>query len=260
MPDCIATPADGETITDRGGRKVVLLASHDDITITWYRIAPGEEGPEPHVHHRHTDAFYVIDGELGFRLGPDREAVRLGAGGLVAAPPNVVHTFINDGDGEVEFLNLHTPDGGFGGFMRARRDGDESATFDTDDPPPDGGLPLSEAIVSGPGEGERLLRANRVALLKAALPELSFFEFTVDGRLGGPDPHHHDDQVDSFYALEGELEMTVGEAKHRAGPGTLASIPRGVTHAFGHPGEGVARFLNVHAPDAGFADLMRGLS
>jgi quercetin dioxygenase-like cupin family protein len=236
-----------------------LLAVREDITFTWYRIGPGEEGPEPHVHRRHTDAFYVIDGELGFRLGPDRERVTMAAGGLVAAPPNVVHTFVNDGESEVEFLNIHTPDGGFGDFMRARRDGDERATFDTKAPPPDGGRPLADAIVSGPGEGERLVRANRVALLKAALEEISFFEFEVDGALGGPDPHHHDDQVDSFYVLDGELEVTVEETKHRAGPGTLASIPRGVTHAFAHRGPGVARFLNVHAPDAGFADFMRGV-
>jgi quercetin dioxygenase-like cupin family protein len=182
----------------------------------------------------------------------------MGAGGLVAAPPNLIHTFVNDGDGEVEFLNLHTPDGGFAAFMRARRDGDESATFDTAAPPADGGLPLSEAIVSGPGEGEPLERGNRVALLKAALPEISFFEFTVDGPLGGPGLHDHDDQVDSFYVLEGALEVTAGEETHRAEPGTLASIPRGVTHAFAHPDGGSVRFLNVHAPDAGFADFMRG--
>ncbi len=258
MSDHLTTPATGETITDRENRRVVLLAVREDITVTWFRIGPGEKGPDPHIHHDHTDAFYVIDGELGFRLGPDREPVHTGSGGLVAAPPNVVHAFINDGDAPVEFLNFHTPDGGFGDFMRGRRDGDESATFDTADPPPDGGRPLSEAIVSGPGEGERLERANRVALLKAALPELSFFEFEVDGPLGGPPPHSHDDQVDNFYVLDGALHVTVGDAEHRAEPGTLASIPRGVTHAFAHRGDGVARFLNIHAPDAGFADFLRG--
>jgi quercetin dioxygenase-like cupin family protein len=258
MPEHLSSAADGETITDREQRRVVMLASHHDITVTWYRIGPGEEGPEPHVHHLHTDAFYVLEGELGFRLGPDREPVSTGAGGLVAAPPNVVHTFVNDGNAEVEFLNIHTPDGGFGAFMRARRDGDEEATFDTAEPPPDGGRPLSEAIVCGPGEGERLERANRVALLKAALPEMSFFEFTVEGPLGGPAPHHHDDQVDNFYVLSGELEILAGEVTHRAGPGAFASIPRGVTHAFAHRSEDVARFLNVHAPDAGFANFIRG--
>lgn len=248
----------GETITDRPNRRVVLLAVRDDITVTWYRIGPGEEGPDPHVHHHHTDAFYVLEGELGFRLGPDRERAVMAAGGLVAAPPNVVHTFVNDGEREVEFLNIHTPDGGFGDFMRARRDGDEEATFDTAATPADGGRPLGDAILSGPGEGERLERANRVALLKVALPEISLFEFTVEGPLGGPAPHDHDDQVDNFYVLEGELAVTVGETEHRAGPGTMASVPRRTTHAFSHEGAGTVRFLNIHAPDAGFADFMRG--
>ena len=144
--------------------------------------------------------------------------------------------------------------------MRARRDGDEAATFDTAEPPPGGGRPLVDAIVSGPGEGESLVRGNRTALLKAALPELSLFEFEVEGELGGPPPHHHDEQTDNFYVLDGELNVLVDEATRRAGPGTLASIPRGTTHTFSHSGAGTVRFLNLHAPDAGFADFLRGSS
>ena len=253
-------PADGETITQREGRQVVVLAEREQITITWYRIGPGERGPALHVHHEHTDAFYVLDGELSLVLGPDREHVRVGAGGLVAAPPHVVHTFLNDGGAEARFLNLHTPDGGFGAYMRARRDGDENATFDSFDPPPGGGLPLSAAILAGPGEGERLLAGARMALVKAALPELFLAEFEIEAGFDGPGLHEHETEVDSFYVLDGEIEVTIGDSTRAAGPGALASIPPGVRHRFAYRGPGRARFLNIHAPDAGFADFLRRVS
>jgi quercetin dioxygenase-like cupin family protein len=250
--------SDGEPITDRSARTVSLLAAHEEISILWYRLGSGEVGPDPHVHHRHTDAFFVLDGELSFTLGPDLERVTAPAGTLIAAPPNFVHTFANDSAGEARFLNIHAPDGGFAAYMRARARGDESATFDTSAPPADGGLPRDQGIVSGPGEGERLVSGNRTALMKCALPQLSLFAFEVDGELGGPGPHEHERQVDSFYVLEGELEVTVEGTAQTAGPDTLASVPRGVRHAFSHPTGDRVRFLNLHAPDDGFAAFLAG--
>jgi uncharacterized cupin superfamily protein len=248
----------GDVVASSDRREAVILTSLEDITVTYYRLAEGEAGPDPHVHHEHVDAFYVLEGELSFLLGPERERVTLGAGGLVAAPPNFVHTFVNSTAGEARFLNLHTPDGGFGAFMRGRRDGDREIGFDTADPPADGGLPMSAGVISGPGEGERLVSGNRTALLKGLLAQACFIEFEVSGPLGGPPPHAHEAQVDSFYVLEGELEMTVGDEQAIAGPGTLAAIPRRTTHTFAHRGDGTARFLNVHAPDGGFGEFMRG--
>jgi quercetin dioxygenase-like cupin family protein len=250
----------GERITDREGRELVLLAEREELTITWFRLAPGEDGPDPHVHREHTDAFYVLDGELSLMLGPDRERTSMAAGGLVVAPPNVLHTFGNESDAEVRFLNFHAGDGGFAAFLRARRDGDEDASFDSFDPPADGGRALSESIIAGPGEGERLVGDTRVALLKGVLPDLCFAEFEFDGPFDGPDLHHHDHQVDSFYVLEGELEVTVEDTVHPASPGTLASIPRGVRHTFAHRRAGRSRVLNVHAPDGGFGEFLRRVS
>jgi mannose-6-phosphate isomerase-like protein (cupin superfamily) len=238
---------------------VTLLAAHEDISVHWYRLAPGETGPSPHVHHRHTDAFYVLDGELSFVLGRGREPVRMPAGGLVAAPPNLVHTFANESGEEVRFLNLHSPDGGFADYMRGRRDGDQNASFDSFDPPADGGRPVSDAIVARPGEGERVVSENRVVLLKGVLPDLCFAEFELEGQYEGPDLHEHDEQVDSVYVLEGEVEMTVEGSRHPIGPDTLASVPRGVRHTFDHTGSGQARLVNIHAPDAGFGDFLRGV-
>jgi quercetin dioxygenase-like cupin family protein len=256
----ITHPDDGETITDREGRELAVLAADEGLTVTRYRLGHAEQGPDPHVHHQHTDAFYVLAGELEFTLGPARERIRVAAGGFVAAPPNLVHTFANESDAEARALNLHAPDAGFASYLRAARDGERGITFDTSEPPEDGGRPLADAVVSGPGEGERLVSGNRAAVIKGALPDLCFAEFELEGRYVGPDPHDHESEVDAFYVLDGELEITIEGSPEIAGPGALAVVPPGIRHTFAHNGAGTARFLNLHAPDGGFGEFLRRVS
>jgi quercetin dioxygenase-like cupin family protein len=255
--DVLVGPDEGEMITDRENREVALIAVRHDITISRSRYGPGERGPDPHVHREHTDSFFVLDGELTFALGPDGERVVVPAGGFVAVPPNVSHSFGNEGGADARFLNLHSPDGGFAAFMRGARDGADMG-FDSFDPPPDGGRPASAAIVVGPDQGDRVVAGNRVAVVKAVHPHICFLEFDYDGPRDGPAVHDHDDQVDSFYVLEGEIEFTVEDSVHLRGPGTLASIPRGVRHTFRHVHDGRGRVLNIHAPDCGFGEFIRG--
>jgi quercetin dioxygenase-like cupin family protein len=238
---------EGETITALERREVVIIAERRDITITWSRYGAGERGPDLHVHREHTDAFYVLEGELTFAVGPAAERITVTAGGFVAVPPNVAHSFLNASTADSSWLNLHTPDKGFAGYLRAARDGTD-AVFDSFDPPADGGLPAAGVIVTGPGAGERRESGNRVVLLKGVVPDLRFAEWTLDGPFDGPD-RHHDGHVDSCYVLEGELDVTVDGSVHTVGPGTLASIPRGVRHTFAHAGAGKARVLHFRAPD-----------
>jgi mannose-6-phosphate isomerase-like protein (cupin superfamily) len=40
----------------------------------------------PHMHHEHTDAYYVLEGELPL-IGREAETSAVGAGGFLAAPP-----------------------------------------------------------------------------------------------------------------------------------------------------------------------------
>ncbi len=54
--------------------------------------------------------------------------------------------------------------------------------------------------------------------------------------------------------------MLIEDSTRAAGPGTLAAVPPGVRHTFAHPGAGTVRFLNIHAPDSGFADFLRRVS
>ena len=99
----------------------------------------------PHVHHEHTDAFYVLEGELTFEIGGEGKTMTVSSGGFVAVPPEVAHAFRNDGDRPARWLTIHAPDGGFAAFMRGVRDGVE-VEWDISAVPADGGLPASEAI------------------------------------------------------------------------------------------------------------------
>jgi quercetin dioxygenase-like cupin family protein len=113
-----------------------------------------------------------------------------------------------------------------------------------------------DPVVSRPGDGERFERENRTITILVDLPGLSVLEIAFDETFG-VDPHTHDDHTDAFLVLDGEVEFTVADDTILAGPGTLVAAPPGSRHGFRSAG-GPARVLNFHAPDAGFADSIRG--
>src|SRR6266516_6660172 len=109
---CLAAD-DGEAVSDRAERTVRSLCEHPLLDVTWSRYEAGEPGPDPHVHHQHVDAFYVVEGELKFGVGPAVAPVKAPAGTFVAVPPNVVHTFAHASDGPARWINFHAPRTGF---------------------------------------------------------------------------------------------------------------------------------------------------
>ena len=199
-------------------------------------------GVAPHVHREHADAFYVLEGDMDFHIAG--ETVRASAGWFVLSPPGVVHGF---GPGTARMLNFHAPGAPYAAPGR-----------DSYDPRENGGK--AEAVVVPPGDGERLTGEKRVAYIKAALPALTLSVFELEPGFEGPDPHQHDDHVDSFYVLEGDVEFLLGDKTVRAGPGTFVAAPPGFVHTFTNPGSAGARLLNMHSPDGGFADFLRDQS
>ena len=95
-------------------------------------------------------------------------------------------------------------------------------------------------IVSGPGAGERVTRGPHVTLLRSAANDLGVAEWTLDGAFEGAG---HDGRVDSYYVLEGELDVTIDRTARSAGPDTLVTIPAGVPHALAGTKARVVHFL-----------------
>ena len=137
---------DGEAILRRENQEISILVATDDVTITHAWCSAGEQVAGRHLHREHTDAFYVLEGELTFEIGREARTITVSSGGFVAAPPDLAHSLRNDGDRPARWLTIHAPDGGFAAFMRGLRDGVE-VEWDISAVPPDGGLPAREAIV-----------------------------------------------------------------------------------------------------------------
>ena len=136
----MATSADGDD------REISMLVAVESLSLTYASRAAGERVTNPHVHE-HTEAFYVLEGELTFEVGAERETIAIGAGGFVAAPPGVAHSFRTAGDRPARWLVIHARDGGFAAFIRGIRDG-VRIEWDIAPVPADGGLPADHAIVS----------------------------------------------------------------------------------------------------------------
>ena len=91
---------------------VAPLADVEEIAISEVRSEPGSPSPPPHVHERHVESFYVLEGAMTFSAG-GRE-LRAQAGSWVQVPPGVPHTFAFPDDRSVRYLDVHTPSCGFG--------------------------------------------------------------------------------------------------------------------------------------------------
>src|SRR5579859_3503734 len=105
-------------------------------------IAAGFGGPPLHVHPSFDETFYVLEGELTFRIRDD--ILTRPAGSLVFAGGSVPHTFANQSGRDARVLILCTPAGFERYFDRlaAEQAGRE--------PPPEARGPLPEVKVVGP--------------------------------------------------------------------------------------------------------------
>ena len=231
-----------------------ILAELEQLIVTWFRYRPGEKGPDPHIHKHHTDAFYVLEGELELALGPELTPVRAPAATLAAAPPNVVHTFRNASDTTAIFLNVHAPSMGFGDHIRGRGE-----RFDQLEPPADGGRPLTDAVLSGPDEGERI-EGRSSTIVKAGGRDcdgqLSVFETVLTAGRSGPPLHLHRRTAETFFVLDGTFEFTAGNERAMLEPGSFALAPPGLAHTFVNHGDTEARCLTIAGP-AGIEEFIR---
>ncbi len=148
----IASAGGGELLIHSLARQGSFVIARDDLTITHARYAAGEHVASRHIHHQHTDAFYILEGEVIFEVGPEAETTTVSAGGFVAAPPGLAHSLRVAESGPARWLTVHAPDAGFAAFMRGLRDGIQ-VEWDIAPVPADGGQPAEQIVISRPPRG-----------------------------------------------------------------------------------------------------------
>ena len=105
MAKVFPATVDGERITGDGELGVTLLSDIEQFGAVAVRSAPDGVAPSLHAHARHAEAFFLMEGELTFRLEDGEH--RVGPGTWVFVPPEVVHTFAVTGTEPARFLDIH---------------------------------------------------------------------------------------------------------------------------------------------------------
>jgi quercetin dioxygenase-like cupin family protein len=114
MSEVIVVRSGGGESLSSGTSERHVKVDIEGLHLTEYSVESAPMG-DLHTHERHTDAFYVLEGELEVALGDDR-TVSLGPGDFAVAPPGAVHAFAVPQ--RVRFLNIHAPGMKFGEYLR----------------------------------------------------------------------------------------------------------------------------------------------
>jgi mannose-6-phosphate isomerase-like protein (cupin superfamily) len=115
---------------DTGGAYSVYVAT----------IPPGAGAP-PHIHHRETEAFYLLEGELDFIAG--ESAVHATSGDFLHVDKGVIHGYTNPGSTIARYVGIVTPGGLHEQLFAALG---EEATSETLPPPPAGPPDMARLI------------------------------------------------------------------------------------------------------------------
>ena len=118
----LIAPGEGDRLVS-DTRTATIKIARDELTLVEFALEPGFAGPKPHVHRRHVDSFYVVEGEPELRAGD--ETLRAQPRTFVAAPPGVVHSFANPGPGRARLINVHAPSCDFHEYLHLMARGDE---------------------------------------------------------------------------------------------------------------------------------------
>src|SRR5918996_6320734 len=92
LDDPVVVPlGDGEVLFDDESGSSRIKVARDELLLSETSLTFGARGPKPHIHREHADGFYVLEGALDFHVAGEQRTVE--AGGLVLAPPGLVHGF-----------------------------------------------------------------------------------------------------------------------------------------------------------------------
>jgi quercetin dioxygenase-like cupin family protein len=126
----------------------------------------------------------------------------------------------------------------------------------------------TDQIVNASDDAETTLRQNQVRYVPAESGAVywgpgSRMTFLITGKEtagafflaemsvppgGGPPPHIHSREDESFRILDGTLTIQVGGDTITSSPGDLAFLPRGIVHSFKNTGDVTAKALVLITP------------
>jgi mannose-6-phosphate isomerase-like protein (cupin superfamily) len=131
----------------RSGPRVLLRSDETDGEVSVIELNPSPDRPGPKLHHHGFDeAFYVMEGELTFRLRD--ELFTRGPGEIAFAPRGVPHTYANLSGQPARALLVCTPAGFERYFDKI------AARIAGVEPPPEASGPIPEVTTVGPAIGE----------------------------------------------------------------------------------------------------------
>jgi len=109
----VSGPGDGNRLA-KEHRLLLVKSSQPELDVFEFLVGAEYASADAHVHLRHADCFYVLEGELDVLIG--NETVRVSPGVSVVVPPGVVHAFTSVG--QARFVNVHAPSCGFAEYLR----------------------------------------------------------------------------------------------------------------------------------------------
>ena len=109
---------------------------------------------------------------------------------------------------------------------------------------------MSKSIVLGPNAGQTVAVPGHTITYKVVSADTNgaFSVLEVDLFGDGPPRHIHKTEDETFYILEGEVTILVGERTIRAAAGSFVLIPKGTVHAMARSGPEPAKFLAMYSP------------
>jgi quercetin dioxygenase-like cupin family protein len=114
----IYVPPGGGRVYEQGGFRGAIKVDDEESgghqCFSEWTVDAGDDGPPPHVHRQHQEAFFVVEGNLSFRAG--EETIEAKSGSFIFIPAGVVHTFSNRTDAPARCVNAYVP-GGIEGFF-----------------------------------------------------------------------------------------------------------------------------------------------
>lgn len=110
-PPILRKPEDGRAVAVVGDLYRFLAVGEETggRYAVWEAVVPPGGGPPPHVHSLEEEGFYVLEGEVAFRVGDDR--IRAVPGMFAHMPVGTPHSFRNETERPARMLIWVVPAG-----------------------------------------------------------------------------------------------------------------------------------------------------